>query len=109
MTEMMQFDVHDEFRRAELYLESGQPTEAARMLEPLVASDPDNEAALELLARSYFASAQLQRAEDALLRLVDRAPSNAWARRALARTMDRQSRRSDSARHHRLADALGAA
>jgi len=62
-----------------------------------------------LLARSYFGSAQLSRAEQALARLVDLAPANGWARRALARTLERQSRRDEAAVHHRLADALGAA
>jgi len=109
MTEMLQFDVHDEYRRAELYLTSGQPTEAARMLETVVADDPTNQAALELLARSYFGSAQLSRAETALARLLELSPCNAWARRALGRTLDRLSRHDDAAGHHRMADVLGAA
>jgi hypothetical protein len=44
-----------------------------------------------------------------LVRLVALAPSDGWARRALARTLDRQSRAQDAAVHHRIADALGAA
>jgi Flp pilus assembly protein TadD len=87
----------------------GQPTEAARILEPLVAAEPANEGALELLARSYFGSAQLARAEETLIRLVDLAPANGWARRALARTLERQSRHDEAQSHHRLADALGVA
>jgi Flp pilus assembly protein TadD len=101
-------DLHSEYLRADLFLESGQPTEAARMLEPVVEAHPDNEAALELLARSYFASAQLGRAEGALRRLVELAPASGWARRALARTLERQSRADEAAAHHRMADALGA-
>jgi cytochrome c-type biogenesis protein CcmH/NrfG len=87
----------------------GQPVEAARILEPVVAAEPANEAALELLARSYFGSAQLGRAETALTRLVELAPANGWARRALARTLERQSRAAEAVAHHRVADALGAA
>ena len=109
MTEMTQFDVHDEFRRAELFLDSGRPTEAARMLQPVVDAEPGNEAALELLARAYFGSAQLRPAERTLVRLVELSPANAWARRALARTMDRLSRPDEAATHHRVADVLGAA
>jgi Flp pilus assembly protein TadD len=101
-------DLHSEYLRADLFLESGQPTEAARILEPVVEAHPGNEAALELLARSYFASAQLGRAEGALRRLVELAPANGWARRALARTLERQSRADEAAVHHRMADALGA-
>jgi len=102
-------DLHSEYLRADLFLAMGQPVEAARVLEAVAAAEPDNEAALELLARSYFASAQLTRAEGALTRLVEVAPANGWARRALARTLERQSRADDAAVHHRVADALGVA
>jgi Flp pilus assembly protein TadD len=102
-------DLHSEYLRADLFLAMGRPTEAARILEPLVAAEPGHEAALELLARSYYGSAQLRRAEEVLLRLVEHAPANGWARRALARTLERQSRPADAAVHHRVADALGAA
>ena len=101
-------DLHSEYLRADLFLAVGRPAEAARLLEPVVAAEPGNQAALELLARSYFGSAQLLRAEQALVRLVELAPANGWARRALARTLERQSRPADAAVHHRLADALGA-
>jgi len=106
---MTQRDLHSDFLRADLFLAVGQPIEAARLLEPLVAAEPANVAALELLARAYFGSAQLGRAEDALTRLVTMAPSDGWARRALARTLERQSRAGEAVPHHRVADALGAA
>ncbi|SNS66729.1 Tetratricopeptide repeat-containing protein [Geodermatophilus pulveris] len=106
---MTQRDLHSDFLRADLFLAVGQPIEAARLLEPLVAAEPANGAALELLARAYFGSAQLARAEDALTRLVSMAPSDGWARRALARTLERQSRADEAVPHHRVADALGAA
>jgi len=101
-------DLHSEYLRADLFMAMGQPIEAAKVLTPLVEAEPQNEAALELLARSYFGSAQLGRAEEALTRLVDLAPANGWARRALARTLERQSRAPEAVRHHRVADALGA-
>ena len=109
MTEPYEIDLHSEYLRADLFFAMGQPTEAARVLEPLVAAEPDHQAALELLARAYFGAAQLGRAEEALTRLVDLAPDNAWARRALARTLERQSRAAEAVVHHRVADALGAA
>ena len=103
-----EIDLHSEFLRADLFLAVGRPTEAARLLERVVEAEPANEAALELLARSYFASAQLGRSEATLTRLVELAPANGWARRALARTLERQSRPDAAAVHHRMADALGA-
>ena len=108
MTQPFEIDLHSEYLRADLFFAMGQPTEAARILEPVVAAEPANEAAVELLARAYFGSAQLAKAEDALGRLVELAPANGWARRALARTLERQSRHGEATPHHRMADALGA-
>ena len=108
VTQPFETDLHSEYLRADLFFSMSQPVEAARVLEPLVTAEPGNEAALELLARSYFGAAQLQKAEDALRRLVELAPANGWARRALARTLERQSRRDEAVAHHRIADALGA-
>jgi Flp pilus assembly protein TadD len=109
MTTPYEIDLHSEYLRADLFFAMGQPIEAAKVLEPVLAAEPGHQAALELLARSYFGSAQLTRAEEALTRLVEQAPSNGWARRALARTLERQGRAADATVHHRMADALGAA
>jgi Flp pilus assembly protein TadD len=108
VTTPFEIDLHSEFLRADLLLAMGQPTEAARILASVVEAEPENQAALELLARAYFGSAQLRRAEQTLSRLVALAPTNGWARRALARTLERQSRAEEAAPHHRMADALGA-
>jgi predicted Zn-dependent protease len=109
MSQPFEIDLHSEFLRADLFLAMGRPTEAARILERVVAAEPGNEAALEMLARSYFGSAQLTKSEEALTRLIELAPANGWARRALARTLERQSRGDEAVAHHRMADALGAA
>lgn len=109
MTQPFEIDLHSEYLRADLLFAMGRPIEAARILTRVVEAEPANEAALELLGRAYFGSAQLHRAEEALTRLVELAPANGWARRALARTLERQSRRDEAVAHHRIADALGAA
>ena len=105
---MTQLDLHAEFQRADFHLALSRPAEAARILARVVEAEPSNQAALELLARAYFAAAQLGPAEDTLTRLIELAPANAWARRAMARTLERQSRADDAAVYHRVADALGA-
>jgi Flp pilus assembly protein TadD len=109
MTTEYRLDLHATYSRAELYLSMAEPTEAARILAPVVDAEPDNASVLELLARAYFASAQLTRAEETLRRLLEVAPTNAWAHRALARTWERQSRHAEAERRHLVADALGAA
>ena len=98
-------DTYDTFRQGELFLRAGQPTEAARLLAPVVAAEPDNDSALELYARALSASAQLSKAEDALRRLVERRPDDGWAWFALARTMERRG--SDATQQRRVAAALG--
>ncbi|MGZ6828022.1 MAG: tetratricopeptide repeat protein [Mycobacteriales bacterium] len=99
--------VYEEFRCAELALELGQPLDAVRLLDPVVAAEPGSTMALELLARALFASAQLARAEQALLLLVERRPDDGWARFALARTLERQGRKDEAGLQRRLAAALG--
>jgi predicted Zn-dependent protease len=108
MSQPFEIDLHSEFLRGDLLFAMGQPAEAARILERVVEAEPANEAALELLARSYFGSAQLTKSEEALTRLVELAPANGWARRALARTLERLSQGERAVVHHRMADALGA-
>jgi Flp pilus assembly protein TadD len=106
---MTQLDLHAEFQRADFLLAMAKPAEAATVLRRVVDEEPSNQAALELLARAYFGAAQLGPAERVLTRLVELAPADPWARRALARTLDRQSRPNEAAVQHRIADALGAA
>lgn len=99
-------EMYAEYRRAQLFLTSGQPTEAARILQPVMAAAPEMTAALELYARALFASAQLHRAEAALRDLLDRCPDDEWAHTALVRTLERLGRGADAEPHRRLAAAL---
>ncbi|MCW2679864.1 MAG: hypothetical protein JWM62_1265 [Frankiales bacterium] len=101
----MSTDLYDAFRQGELFLRAGQPTEAARLVQPVVEAEPANAAALELFARALLHSAQLVRAEAALRQLVELQPDDGWARFALARAMERQGK--DASEHRRLAAALG--
>ncbi|MDG4774585.1 MULTISPECIES: tetratricopeptide repeat protein [Micromonosporaceae] len=99
-------DLLEEYRRANLYFESGDPSGAARLLEPIIAAEPDNSAVRQLLARSYFKSAQLGRAEEQLRELIDRDPSDHYAHHVLGRTLERLGRPSQALRHLRLAAAM---
>ncbi|MCW2608416.1 MAG: uncharacterized protein JWO60_3109 [Frankiales bacterium] len=100
-------DLYAAFRQAELFLRAGQPTEAARLVAPVVEADPGSTAALELHARALFASAQLGPAETALRALVERRPDDGWARFALARTLERRGLADEAAEQRRVAAALG--
>ncbi|POM27145.1 hypothetical protein BTM25_15550 [Actinomadura rubteroloni] len=98
---------YEEFQRATLFFDARDYATAARLLEPIAAADPSNRATAELLARAYFHSAQLSRAEAAFRRLLDLDPCNGWAHEALARTLERRNRPADAVRYRRTAEALG--
>jgi hypothetical protein len=96
----------DRFRLAEAYLDGGDPLQALDMLEPLREELDGNVAGQLLLARAYYHSAQLGRAQVTLERLVDSAPSDHYARFLLGRTLERRSRPADALPHYRLAAAM---
>ncbi|WP_153449911.1 tetratricopeptide repeat protein [Streptomyces smaragdinus] len=98
----------DVWRRAAVYFEAKDYTTAARLLGGIVADHPELTGPRLLLARSYYHSAQLGRAEEQLRELVDRNPVESYAHLMLARTLERQGRGEEAARWHRLAEVLGA-
>ncbi|WP_148613687.1 hypothetical protein [Nocardioides rubriscoriae] len=61
-----------------------------------------------LLARSYYHSAQLARAEAAARAVLAEAPTDAYAALLLARTLERASRVDEAREAMRVAAALGA-
>jgi Flp pilus assembly protein TadD len=96
----------EEYRRAALYMESGDPAEAARILQPICVAEPGNADVRLQLALAYFASAQLHRAEAELRRLVERDPSDHYAHHVLGRTLERLNRPGEALPHLRLAEAM---
>src|SRR5262245_61354733 len=89
-----------------MFLEAGDPIGAARILEPIIAAEPSNSGARLLLARAYFHSAQLRRAEEQLSILVDRDPTDHYARFVLGRTLERLGRPADALPHLRMAAVM---
>jgi predicted Zn-dependent protease len=99
-------DLLEEYRRANFIFEAGDPLGAARMLEPIVEAEPHNAAVRQLLARAYFNSAQLNRAEAQLRTLVEQDPSDHYAHHVLGRTLERAGRFREALPHLRLAVAM---
>ncbi len=99
-------DLLEEYRRANFVFEAGDPLGAARMLEPIVEAEPHNAAVRQLLARAYFNSAQLNRAEAQLRTLVELDPSDHYAHHVLGRTLERAGRFREALPHLRLAAAM---
>ncbi|MCD5312760.1 tetratricopeptide repeat protein [Kineosporia babensis] len=98
---------HDLYLRAQSMLEMSMPIEAAQIAAPLEKLPALPDSFLELLARAYFNSAQLNNAERVLRRLIEQSPSNGWAYRTLARTCARRKADIEAAQYHRIADGFG--
>ncbi|MGA5819267.1 tetratricopeptide repeat protein [Kitasatospora sp. NPDC094028] len=98
--------VHDEYRLAAFYFDSKAYSDAARLLEGVLAEEPANLSVRLLLARSYYHSAQLGRAEAELHRILEADPAEDYARLMLGRTLERQGRTDEARPHLRLAAAM---
>ncbi|WP_105969674.1 tetratricopeptide repeat protein [Streptomyces geranii] len=96
----------ERWERALLFFDAKDYAGAARVLGGLVEEVPEQTAPRLLLARAYYHSAQLLRAEAELLVLVERDPVEQYARLLLGRTLQRQGRHEEAAPHMRLAAAL---
>lgn len=82
------------------------PREALEVIEPALEQEPTNTALRTLRAWAFLMRAQLGRAETELAELVDENPSDDWARHALGRCLERQSRFAEALPHLRLAAAM---
>ncbi|MFJ9948898.1 tetratricopeptide repeat protein [Kitasatospora sp. NPDC091207] len=95
-----------EYRLATFHFDSKAYAEAARLLEGVLAEEPANLSVRLLLARSYYHSAQLTRAEAELRRILDAHPAEDYARLMLGRTLERRGRAEEARPHLRLAAAM---
>lgn len=107
-------EYYERFRWAQSLFEHRDYLTAARVLEELLADAADGSAghglasARELLARAYFHSGQLGRAEATARALLAEDICDAYAALLLARTLERGSRHEEADRAFALAAALGA-
>lgn len=92
--------------RAQLFFDSKEYGTAARILRGLVAETPGQIAPRLLLARSYYHSAQLWKAETELRAILDLDPVEDYAHLMLGRTLERQNRPAEAAPHLRMAAAM---
>ncbi len=96
----------DAYERARTLVEESAPLEAIEILDPALAAEPSSTGLRTLRAWAYFKSAQLGRAEADLVELVEAGPTDIWARFALGRVLERQSRYADALPHLRLAAVM---
>ena len=106
-------DPMTEYRAASEEFDARRYTAAAERLEWILAQPTDHRHSLthvrELLARSYYHSAQLHKAEEAIRALLADRPDHAWGLMLLARTLQRQGKEEEAQRTRAVAEAMGQA
>lgn len=100
-------DPADRYDKATFAFASKDYARAAALIEPLAAQEPHQHEVQVLLARAYYHSAQLRRAEAVLRVVVERWPDDAYAHLVLARTLQRAGRAEEGRVHLVLAEAMG--
>lgn len=98
--------VIERVRLAETYLDQKAPLAALETLHPVEDELAGVVAGELLLARGYFGSAQLSRAEEAFRRVIELDPVDDYAHFALGRTLERQGRREEAIGYYRMAVAM---
>ncbi|MEV5884239.1 tetratricopeptide repeat protein [Streptomyces sp. NPDC052020] len=96
----------ERWERARMFFGAKDYTGAARVLAGLVEEVPEQTGPRLLLARAYYHSARLRRAEAELRVIVERDPVEHYARLMLGRTLQRQGRQEEAEAHLRIASAL---
>lgn len=95
------------YDRATFLFEAKRFAEAAELFAQLAEAEPGYHEVQLYLARSYYYSAQLGRAEETLRAIVERWPSDAYAYFVLARTLQRAGRAEEGRQYLLLAEAMG--
>ncbi|MFJ9942041.1 tetratricopeptide repeat protein [Streptomyces erythrochromogenes] len=96
----------ERWARAQLFFDAREYATAARILEPLAGEAPEQLAPRLLLARAYYHSAQLSRAERELRAVLERWPVEDYAQLMLGRTLERLGRSGEARPYLRMAAAM---
>lgn len=97
------------FRQAERLVDERRPLDALALLERVLEAEPNTPSVHLLAGRAYLGSAQLRRAEAAFLRVLELDPTDHFARFALARALQRQSKLAEAQTQLRIAVAMNPA
>nr|WP_042191364.1 tetratricopeptide repeat protein [Kibdelosporangium sp. MJ126-NF4]CEL20029.1 hypothetical protein [Kibdelosporangium sp. MJ126-NF4]CTQ97253.1 hypothetical protein [Kibdelosporangium sp. MJ126-NF4] len=98
--------VAERWERAEALFAARDYVSAANLLVVVLGEVPEQVSARLLLARAYYHSAQLRRAEEQLRAVIDRDPVEHYAYLMLGRTLQRQGRHDEATPWLRMAAAF---
>ncbi|MFB7464806.1 tetratricopeptide repeat protein [Streptomyces sp. NPDC056224] len=96
----------ERWARAQLFFGAREYATAARILDTLADEVPEQLAPRLLLARAYYHSAQLSRAEHELRAILERWPVEDYAQLMLGRTLERSGRAAEARPYLRMAAAM---
>jgi predicted Zn-dependent protease len=96
----------ERWERAQLLFGAKDYIGAAKLLAAVVEEAPEQTGPRLLLARAYYHSAQLRRAEEQLREIVERDPVEHYAHLMLGRTLQRQGRQDEAEPWLRMAGAF---
>ncbi|MBA2945810.1 tetratricopeptide repeat protein [Streptomyces himalayensis] len=96
----------ERWERAQLLFEARDYIGAARLLAVVVEEVPEQTGPRLLLARAYYHSAQLRRAEEQLREVIERNPVEHYAHLMLGRTLQRQGHQDEAEPWLRMAAAF---
>ena len=96
----------ERWERARLLFQAKDYAAAARLLAAVVEEAPGQTGPRLLLARAYYHSAQLRRAEEQLREVIERNPVEHYAHLMLGRTLERQGRHEEAGSWLRMAAAF---
>lgn len=99
-------ETYDLFQQGLSHLRGGRPSQATVALEKAKRREPEKASIREALGIAYFRTSRWDEAAAEFSKLVELAPVDPFAHRALARTLDRLGRPEDAAQHHALARAF---
>jgi Flp pilus assembly protein TadD len=99
-------ETYELFQQGRTHLRSGRAAQATVALEKAKRREPEKASIREALGIAYFRLRRWDEAAVEFSKLVELAPVDHFAHRALARTLDRLGRPGDAAQHHALARAL---
>ena len=94
------------FRAAESLVAQRRPLDALAALGPVLEAAPDKPSVHLLAGRAYLGSAQLRRAEQAFLRVLELDPTDHYALFALGKALQRQGRLTEAQTYLRMASVM---
>ena len=99
-------DAYDLFQKGRAHLQRGMSAQATVALEKAKRLEPDKASIREALGIAYFRIQRWKEAEAEFRAVLELSPTDDYAHYALGRSLEKQGRAREAARHYRLATSL---